>query len=57
MVLVCRSIFSNFISGIILLLERSLKIGDLVELEDGAPWVVKNIVMLQPLLELLTVMM
>jgi len=40
-----QSIFSNFISGIILLLEGSLKIGDLVELEDGTLGIVKNIAM------------
>ncbi|WP_038057398.1 mechanosensitive ion channel family protein [Thermodesulfobacterium hydrogeniphilum] len=40
-----QSIFSNFISGIILLLEGSLKVGDLVELEDGVLGVVKKIAM------------
>ncbi|MDE2447289.1 MAG: mechanosensitive ion channel, partial [Alphaproteobacteria bacterium] len=30
-----QSIASNFISGVIILLERSLKVGDYIELEDG----------------------
>jgi len=31
-----QSVFSNFVSGIILLLEKTLKVGDFVELESGA---------------------
>ncbi len=38
-----QSIFSNFVSGLILLLEGTLKIGDLVELEDGTLGIVKKI--------------
>ncbi len=38
-----QSIFNNFISGIILLFERSLKVGDVVELADGTIGVVKEI--------------
>jgi small-conductance mechanosensitive channel len=38
-----QQIASNFISGIIILLERSLKIGDFVELEDGKSGVLKEI--------------
>ena len=30
-----QQIASNFISGVIILLERSLKLGDFIELEDG----------------------
>jgi small-conductance mechanosensitive channel len=37
-----QQIASNFISGIILLLERSLKLGDFIELEDGRSGVLKQ---------------
>lgn len=37
-----QQIASNFISGIILLLERSLKIGDFIELEDGKSGTLKQ---------------
>ncbi len=37
-----QQIASNFISGIILLLERSLKIGDYIELEDGKAGTLKQ---------------
>ncbi|WP_297055704.1 mechanosensitive ion channel domain-containing protein [Thermosulfurimonas sp.] len=40
-----QSITSNFIAGIILLTEGSLRIGDLVEFEDGTMGVVKKISM------------
>jgi potassium-dependent mechanosensitive channel len=38
-----QSIFSNFISGVILLMERTLKIGDFIELQGGLAGVVKEI--------------
>jgi small-conductance mechanosensitive channel len=38
-----QAIFSNFISGIIVLFERSLKVGDFVELESGVQGEVKEI--------------
>ncbi len=38
-----QQIASNFISGIIILLERSLKIGDYIELEDGRAGVLTEI--------------
>lgn len=38
-----QTIANNFISGLIILTERSLKVGDLVELEDGPLGVVKRI--------------
>jgi small-conductance mechanosensitive channel len=37
-----QQIASNFISGIILLLERSLKLGDFIELEDGRSGILKQ---------------
>jgi small-conductance mechanosensitive channel len=37
-----QQIASNFISGIILLLERSMKIGDFIELEDGRSGTLKQ---------------
>ncbi len=38
-----QSIFSNFISGLILLFDRSLKVGDFVELESGVTGEVRDI--------------
>jgi len=38
-----QAIFSNFISGIILLFERSLRVGDFVELESGLRGEVRDI--------------
>ncbi|MCB1380522.1 MAG: mechanosensitive ion channel [Alphaproteobacteria bacterium] len=38
-----QQIASNFISGIIILLERSLKVGDYIELEDGRSGTLKEI--------------
>lgn len=38
-----QSIFNNFVSGIILLFERSVKVGDVVEISDGLIGVVKEI--------------
>jgi small-conductance mechanosensitive channel len=38
-----QQIASNFISGIIILIERSLKVGDLIELEDGRSGILKDI--------------
>ncbi|RRJ83809.1 mechanosensitive ion channel domain-containing protein [Aestuariirhabdus litorea] len=38
-----QSIFNNFISGLILLFERPLKVGDLVELESGVRGRIKSI--------------
>lgn len=38
-----QSIFNNFISGLILLFDRSLKVGDVVELESGVHGVVRDI--------------
>lgn len=38
-----QSIFSNFISGVILLMEKTLKIGDFIELQGGLSGVVKEI--------------
>ncbi|MBI1394516.1 MAG: mechanosensitive ion channel [Betaproteobacteria bacterium] len=40
-----QAIFSNFVSGIILLLERSLKVGDFVDLESGVRGHVREIAM------------
>ncbi|PVE19186.1 mechanosensitive ion channel domain-containing protein [Arthrobacter sp. Bz4] len=38
-----QAIFSNFISGVVLLLDKSLKIGDFVELESGVTGEVRDI--------------
>ena len=38
-----QQIASNFISGIIILLERSLKVGDFIEMEDGKAGTLKEI--------------
>ena len=38
-----QQIASNFISGIIILLERSLKVGDFIELEDGRSGILRDI--------------
>jgi len=38
-----QAIFSNFVSGLILLFDRSLKVGDFVELESGARGEVRDI--------------
>lgn len=38
-----QSVFSNFISGVILLMEKTLKIGDFIELQGGLAGVVKEI--------------
>ena len=46
-----QQIASNFISGIIILLERSLKVGDFIELEDGRTGVLRDIKMRSSILE------
>lgn len=38
-----QALFSNFISGIVLLLDKSLKVGDFVELESGVTGAVRDI--------------
>ena len=38
-----QSIFSNFISGVIILFERSVKVGDFIELQSGVTGLVKEI--------------
>jgi potassium-dependent mechanosensitive channel len=38
-----QSIFSNFISGIIILFEKSVKVGDFIELQSGVTGLVKEI--------------
>lgn len=40
-----QNIFSNFVSGVIILLERSLKVGDFVDLQSGVRGVVREIAM------------
>jgi small-conductance mechanosensitive channel len=46
-----QQIASNFISGIIILLERSLKIGDYIELEDGRTGTLRQLNMRSSTLE------
>lgn len=46
-----QSIASNFISGIILLLERSLSVGDYIEMEDGRKGVIRELNMRSTTLE------
>ncbi|AFJ01374.1 Potassium efflux system KefA protein / Small-conductance mechanosensitive channel [Methylophaga frappieri] len=46
-----QSIASNFISGIILLLERSLSVGDYVEMEDGRKGTIRELNMRSTTLE------
>ena len=46
-----QAIASNFISGIIILLERSLKVGDYIELEDGRAGTIREMNMRSTLLE------
>ncbi len=46
-----QQIASNFISGIIILLERSLSVGDYIELEDGKAGILKNLNMRSSTLE------
>jgi len=46
-----QSIASNFISGIILLLERSLSVGDYIEMEDGRKGIIRELNMRSSTLE------
>lgn len=46
-----QSIASNFISGMILLLDRSLSVGDYIELEDGKTGVIRELNMRSAILE------
>lgn len=46
-----QSIASNFISGIIILLDRSISVGDYIELEDGRTGTIKELNMRCTLLE------
>jgi small-conductance mechanosensitive channel len=46
-----QSIASNFISGMILLLDRSLSVGDYIELEDGKKGVIRELNMRSATLE------
>jgi small-conductance mechanosensitive channel len=46
-----QQIASNFISGIIILLERSLKVGDYLELEDGRTGILRQLNMRSSTLE------
>lgn len=40
-----QNVFSNFVSGVIILLERSLKVGDFVDLESGVRGHVREVAM------------
>lgn len=40
-----QNVFSNFVSGVIILIDRSLKVGDFVDLESGVRGVVREIAM------------
>jgi len=46
-----QAIASNFISGIIILLDRSLKVGDYIELDDGRAGTIREMNMRSTLLE------
>lgn len=46
-----QSIASNFISGIILLLERSLSVGDYIEMDDGRKGIIRELNMRSTTLE------
>jgi small-conductance mechanosensitive channel len=46
-----QAIASNFISGIILLLDRSLKVGDYIQLDDGTAGTIREMNMRSTLLE------
>ncbi len=46
-----QSIASNFISGVIILLDRSLTVGDYVEMEDGRSGVIRELNMRSAILE------
>lgn len=46
-----QSIASNFISGVIILLDRSLTVGDYVEMEDGRSGIIRQLNMRSAILE------
>ncbi len=46
-----QAIASNFISGMIILLDRSLKVGDYIELDDGSSGTIRELNMRSALLE------
>lgn len=46
-----QSIASNFISGVIILLDRSLTVGDYVEMEDGRSGIIRELNMRSAILE------
>lgn len=46
-----QSIASNFISGVIILLDRSLTVGDFIELEDGRAGVIRELTMRSAILK------
>ncbi|MEX0617625.1 MAG: mechanosensitive ion channel domain-containing protein [Pseudohongiellaceae bacterium] len=46
-----QAIASNFISGLIILLDRSIKVGDYIELEDGLAGTIRDINMRSTLME------